>query len=67
MGTILTLYEYSKLLRHLSMVLLILVRYWRSIGTIVEMGIACNEHRDRERTRIRLAHEAMEKVHHAII
>jgi hypothetical protein len=38
------LYKYSKLLRHLSMVPLILVRYWKSINTVVEMGDACNEH-----------------------
>jgi hypothetical protein len=49
------------------MVQLILVRYWRSINTVVEMANAHNEHRDKERTGIKLVHEAMEKVHHAII
>jgi hypothetical protein len=49
------------------MVSLILVRYWRSICTIVEMGNAYNEHQDMERTRIGLAHEAIEKAHRAII
>ncbi len=67
MGTLIMLYKYSKLLRHLSMVSLILVRYWRSICTIVEMGNAYNEHQDMERTRIGLAHEAIEKAHRAII
>ncbi len=67
MGIIIMLYKYSKLLRHLSMVSLILVKYWKSICTIVEMGNARNEHRDMERRRIGLAHEALEKAHRAII
>jgi len=67
MGTILMLYKYSKFLRHLSIMPLILVRYWRSICTIVEMGNACNEHWDQERISVRLVHEATEKAHRAII